>query len=35
MSRGLEGIGLGEDDIRMETEFGTYEGDSLDGFDRV
>lgn len=35
MSSSLEGTGLGEEDIRTETEFGAYKGDSLDDFDRV
>ena len=34
-SRRFEGIGLGKDDIRMETVFGAYKGESLDAFDRV
>ncbi|CAD6567800.1 MAG: hypothetical protein ASARMPRED_001148 [Alectoria sarmentosa] len=34
-SRSTEGLGLGRDGIRMETEFGSYKGDVLDDFDRV
>lgn len=35
VSRNVEGIRLGREGIRMETEFGAYEGEVLDGFDRV
>lgn len=34
-SRSVEGMGLGREEIRMETEFGAYKSDVSDGFDRV
>lgn len=31
----MDDIGLGREEIRLDTEFGAYKGDVLDGFDRV
>ena len=31
----MEAMGLGREEIRMDTEFGTYRGDHEDGFDSV
>ena len=34
-NRNLKAMGLGREEIRMDTEFGTYRGDHEDGFDSV
>lgn len=33
--QGKEAMGLGKEEIRMDTEFGTYRGDHEDGYESV